>query len=64
MEENTLRVPTAKELESLNPEGIEINMDLIKIDADADVEDLVQDTFNTDSIEDLNDGEVDIENAE
>lgn len=64
MEENTLRVPTAEELESLNPEGIEINMDLIEIDADADVEDLVQDTFNTDSIEDLNDGEVDIENAE
>lgn len=53
MEESIL---TAEQLAELNPEGIEIN---------TVVEDLTsQDTFNTDSIEQLNDGEFEAENIE
>lgn len=53
MEESIL---TVEQLAELNPEGIEIN---------TVVDDVTeQDTFNTDTIEQLNEGEFEIENEE
>ena len=58
-------IPTQEEMEILDPEGIEVNLDLLKEDMEAtQTEDLLQDTFNEDSFDDLNDSDVEIENAE
>lgn len=47
---------TDEQLAELNPEGIEINTVIDDTTS--------QDTFNTDTIDDLNDGEYEIENVE
>ena len=65
MEELNLHVPTDEELVNLNPEDIAIDSELITHDVEAQsADELLQTTFNNDSIDDLNDGEVEIENAE
>lgn len=64
MEEITLHSPSKKELKSLNPEGIKIDTSKIKADLKLSDEELVQDTFNTDSLDELNDEGAKIENAE
>ena len=64
MEEITLHSPSKIELKSLNPEGIKIDTSKIKADLKLSDEELVQNTFNTDSLDELNDEGVEIENAE
>lgn len=50
MEEVTMSIPTEDELKELNPDGVEINMDLINEDTQLEEEDLVQDSFNEDNV--------------
>ena len=57
-----------KDLKNLNPDGIEINMDILKEDIEIqkaeDEENLVQDKVNEQPIESLNEEGVEIENAD
>lgn len=57
-----------KDLKNLNPDGIEINMDILKEDIEIqkaeDEENLVQDKVNEEPIESLNEEGVEIENAD
>lgn len=53
MEESIL---TVEQMAELNPEGIEVNTVV--------ADESCQDTFNTDTIEALNDGEFEVENVE
>lgn len=64
MEEIKRIIPTEEDLKSLNPDGIEINMDMIAADVELDGDDLIQDTFNTDPIDELNDEDTELENVE
>lgn len=57
-------MPTEEELINLNPDGIEINMDMIAEDVQMEGEDLVQDNFNEDGVEQLLDESVEVEVSE
>lgn len=51
MEENLKTIPTDEELKVLNPDGVEINMSLVEKFINEEGDELVQDTFNEDSLE-------------
>lgn len=50
MEEVIMSVPTEDELKELNPDGVEINMELINEDVQMEDDELVQDSFNEDDV--------------
>lgn len=62
MEEIKRTIPTDEILATLNPEGIEIDMDMIAADVELDGDDLIQDTFNSDAFDELNDEGAEAEN--
>ena len=51
MEENLKTIPTDEELKVLNPDGVEIDMSLVEKFINEEGDELVQDTFNEDSLE-------------
>lgn len=50
MEEIIMNIPTEEELKELNPDNVEINMDLINEDLQLEDDSLVQDVFNEDDV--------------